>query len=32
VVKPVDFKEFIDSVSKLGAFWALLNEVPSLTI
>jgi len=32
VVKPVDFKEFMDSVSKLGAFWAVLNEVPSLMI
>lgn len=28
VVKPVVFSEFMDSVSSLGAFWALLNEVP----
>ena len=29
VVKPVDFQEFISAVSKLGFFWALLNEQPS---
>ena len=28
VVKPVDFDEFITAVSKLGVFWALLNEPP----
>lgn len=28
VVKPVDFGQFIDSIKKLGLFWALLNEVP----
>ena len=28
VVKPVDFKEFIDAVKPLGVFWALLNETP----
>lgn len=28
VVKPVDFEEFIAAVSKLGVFWALLNEPP----
>jgi CheY-like chemotaxis protein len=28
VVKPVDFKEFIDAVKPLGVFWALLNEIP----
>ncbi len=28
VVKPVNFAEFMDSVSSLGAFWAVLNEVP----
>lgn len=28
VVKPVDFKEFMDSVKQLGVFWALINEVP----
>jgi len=28
VVKPVDFKSFMDAVKQLGAFWALLNEPP----
>ena len=28
VVKPVDFQEFIGAVSKLGFFWAMLNEPP----
>jgi CheY-like chemotaxis protein len=28
VVKPVDFQEFISAVSRLGFFWALLNEPP----
>ena len=28
VVKPVDFKEFIDSVKNIGIFWALINEIP----
>jgi len=28
VVKPVDFKEFIEAVKQLGIFWALINEVP----
>jgi CheY-like chemotaxis protein len=28
VVKPVDFEEFIAAISKLGVFWALLNEPP----
>jgi CheY-like chemotaxis protein len=28
VVKPVDFEEFIGAISKLGVFWALLNEPP----
>jgi len=31
VVKPVDFKEFIDAVKPLGVFWALLNELPPET-
>lgn len=29
VVKPVDFKQFVDVVKKIGVFWALLNE-PSI--
>jgi CheY-like chemotaxis protein len=28
VVKPVDFKQFICAVSKLGVFWAVINEPP----
>jgi len=28
VVKPINFQEFVDAVSELGAFWALLNEAP----
>jgi len=28
VVKPVDFKDFLDAVKHLGVFWALLNEQP----
>jgi CheY-like chemotaxis protein len=28
VVKPVDFDEFITAISKLGVFWAVLNEPP----
>jgi CheY-like chemotaxis protein len=28
VVKPVDFKDFIDAVKQIGVFWALINELP----
>lgn len=28
VVKPVDFKQFIDAIKQVGVFWALLNEKP----
>lgn len=28
VVKPVDFRAFIDAVRHLGAFWAVINEPP----
>lgn len=27
VVKPVDFEQFMDTVSKLGYYWALVNRV-----
>jgi len=29
VVKPVNFKDFIDAVKHVGVFWALLNESPT---
>jgi len=29
VVKPVDFKDFMDAVKHLGIFWALINELPA---
>ena len=28
VVKPVDFAEFVQALSKLGLFWAVINEPP----
>jgi len=28
VVKPVDFREFMNAVEKLGVFWAIVNEPP----
>jgi CheY-like chemotaxis protein len=28
VVKPVDFREFMDVVKQTGIFWAILNEQP----
>ena len=28
VVKPVKFSDFLESVSQLGIFWALVNEPP----
>jgi CheY-like chemotaxis protein len=28
MVKPINFQEFVQAVSELGAFWALLNEAP----
>ncbi|MFA6947217.1 MAG: response regulator [Pedobacter sp.] len=28
VVKPVDFKDFMEAVRQLGVFWALINELP----
>lgn len=30
VVKPVDFKAFLDAVKHIGVFWALLNELPRM--
>jgi len=28
VVKPLEFKEFMDAVTELGVFWAICNEPP----
>jgi CheY-like chemotaxis protein len=28
VVKPVDFKEFIEAIKLVGVFWAIINELP----
>ncbi len=28
VVKPIDFEEFMQAIKKIGAFWAVINEVP----
>jgi CheY-like chemotaxis protein len=28
VVKPVNFPDFIEAVTSLGAFWAVINEPP----
>jgi CheY-like chemotaxis protein len=28
VVKPLDFKQFVEAVQHLGVFWALVNEPP----
>ena len=30
VVKPVDFKDFMDAVKHIGVFWAILNEKPPM--
>ena len=28
VVKPVNFRDFVDAVKELGVFWAIINEPP----
>ncbi len=28
VVKPMKFQDFVDAVRQVGAFWAVMNEVP----
>jgi CheY-like chemotaxis protein len=28
VVKPVNFRDFIDAVKQVGVFWGLINEIP----
>ena len=30
VVKPVDFSQFVDALTHLGVFWALINEAPKI--
>jgi CheY-like chemotaxis protein len=30
IVKPVNFKEFVDAVKMVGGFWAVLNEPPAV--
>jgi CheY-like chemotaxis protein len=32
VVKPVDFKDFIEAVKHIGVFWAVVNELPPRSI
>lgn len=28
VVKPMDFRQFVDSIKEVGFFWAIINEPP----
>lgn len=28
VVKPIDFKEFVEALKEIGLFWAVINEPP----
>ena len=28
VVKPLKFQDFVEAVKQVGAFWAVINEVP----
>ncbi len=30
VVKPVNFKDFLEAVKYIGVFWAMLNELPPM--
>lgn len=30
VVKPVNFKDFLEAVKYIGVFWAILNELPPM--
>jgi CheY-like chemotaxis protein len=30
IVKPVNFKDFIEAVKLVGIFWAVINEIPSV--
>lgn len=28
IVKPVDFREFVEAIKEIGVFWALINQAP----
>lgn len=30
VVKPVDFKQFVDAIKEVGLFWAVINQPPPM--
>jgi CheY-like chemotaxis protein len=30
VVKPLNFKDFLNAVKHIGVFWAMLNELPPM--
>ena len=32
VVKPVEFRDFLEAIRDLGAFWAVLNEPPPASV
>jgi two-component system response regulator len=32
VVKPVQFENFLEAVKQIGAFWAVLNEPPPISV
>jgi hypothetical protein len=32
VVQPVQFAEFVEAVTRVGAFWAILNEAPPASV
>jgi CheY-like chemotaxis protein len=32
IVKPVDFKEFMEAIKLIGVFWAIVNELPPIGV
>lgn len=32
VVKPIDFHEFVDTIKQMGAYWAIINQPPPLSV